>query len=259
MDESKSKRPRLRPSDERCAHPRIPRDGDRITSVGQSGSGKTTVLVRSLVRDIVDDGRKALLFDPTGDVTKYLLAGGAANEPLAADCVARVKSAGMAREALEGGGLSSWFARSPVRVLSLTLADVPTYDALMSLWLELALHSDRDGWVLFADEGYLLFPTTLNPKQPAMKLLGLVRNRRQRLYTTANYMVMLATQLRSNTEHATVFRLSNQRQVDACEWLGDSDWFQRARALRKFQYLYRGPGADGDLPELNAITDALPW
>lgn len=256
MQENKA---RLRPSDERCAHPCIPRDGDRITSVGQSGSGKTTVLVRSLVRDVVDEGRKALLFDPTGDVTKYLLKGGAANEPLAAECVARVRSVGEAREQLEGGGVSAWFRRSPVRVLSLTLKECPTYDALMKLWLELALHEDRDGWVLFADEGYLLFPTTLNPKQPAMKLLGLVRNRRQRLYTTANYMVLLATQLRSNTEHACVFRLSNQRQVDACEWLGDSAWFERSRRLEKFRYLYRGPTTEGELPELSAITSPLPW
>lgn len=250
---------RLRPSDERCAHPRIPRDGDRILSVGQSGSGKTSIAVRSLVRDIVDDGRKALLFDPTGDVTKYLLKGGPANEPLAADCVRRVRSEGEAKEALSGGGIGSWFSRSPVRVLSLTLEEFDTQHDLISVWLKLARHKDRDGWVLFADEGYFIFPTTLSNKSPAQSLLTLVRNRRQRLYVTANYMVYVATQLRSNAEHATVFRLSNEEQVDACKWLGSSEWFEGARALEKFRYLYRGPGADGDLPEYHALTDPLPW
>lgn len=250
---------KLRPSDERCSKPLIPRDGDRITSIGQSGSGKTTVLARSLVRDIVDHGRKALLFDPTGDVTKYLLSGGAANAPIAGDVVARVRSSREAREAMRDGGAIAWFRRSPVRVLSLTLEGSKNYDELASLWLELALAKERNGWVLFADEADLLFPVSLSMKSPAMKLLGLIRNRRQRLYSTSNYMVTLSTRLRSNSEHACVFKLSNAKQVDACDWLGESDWFSRARTLEKFHFLYRGPGSEGDLPELDARTDPLPW
>lgn len=255
----KPKKPRpLRPHDERLSHPCIPRDGDRVLCLGQSGSGKSTIAARSLVRDVIDDGRKALIFDPTEDVATYLTRGGAASKPIASELVAFVRSRGEAREALGGGTLAQWFRRSPVRVLVLSGKRMKLA-AAAALWCSLALDRERDGWVLFADEANLIFPLSLSMKHDAFQLLTLVRNRRQRLYGTCNYPATLAPQLRANAEHACVFSLTNTHQVEACEWFGSAEWFEGALELEKFHYLYRGRGARAPLPVFSAVEDPLPW
>lgn len=260
MADGSSPKPRpRRPDAHTLAHPSIPRDGDRIFLAGASGCGKTTLAARSLVRDVIEHGRKALVYDPTGDVRAYLLKGGAASDPIASDLVATVASPEDARRALARGGLTSWFARSPVRVLCVSVSRSLDYAAAAKLWLELADSDARRGWVLFADEADTIFPVSLSPKGPALRVLGLTRNRRQRLYATCNYPAMSAPRLRALSAHACVFTLTNHESVRACSWFGEWEWYERALALPKFSYLYRGPGGVDPLPVLDARSGAIPW
>lgn len=247
-----------RPSEHTIMHPRIPDDGDRIMLCGVSGCGKTTYAVAAMQYDVVACGRKALVFDPTGDVETQLVAGNAATAGVDPRIIARVASKEDFARVFARGTIFNWFARSPIRIAVIRVTKRLDYEQAARLFVDLADDEQRRGWVLFADESDLIFPTSLSTKGPQMRLLGLVRNRKQRLYATTNYPPMTAPRMRANTQHACVFRLMNTESISACKWFGESAWFERALTLEKFQFLHRGPSAKAPLPVLDA-RGSVPW
>lgn len=246
------------PSPAVLLRPRIPDDGDTIVITGTRGTGKTTLGQRSLKRDVIRDGRKALVFDAVGDIEKYLVRGAATGDRISSRLVARVRSIEEAADAMRSRGFLVK-ERSPVRVLLIQPDASFSTRAARSLFVALA--SIREGWVLFADEAEQLWPLSL-PQGPESDLLGMIRNKRQRLYAVTNYTQALAPRLRQLAQHACVFGGDSPRYVKGCEWFGDTSLFEPALGLEQFHYLHRAPGRarmGTPLPVRHAITGKLPW
>lgn len=249
----------VRPSEHRLLHPRIARDGYRVLCAGTSGTGKTTLALRSLLHDVAEDGRFALVYDADGATADALVTGSAWRQRLPRELVAEVRSLSDVRDALGRAGPLGWFKRSPVRVLVVPALKMPTIAAARSLWLSIADSKRAKGWALLADEADELFPLSLPQKGPTQKVLRAIRNQKQILYATTNYPQSCSPRLRQLTQHACIFAGENEEFVKACRWFGDANWFTRARGLPNFHYLYRAPRAEAPLPILHALNDAIVW
>lgn len=246
----------------------IPRDGDRILCIGSSGSGKTTLAVRSLVRDVRRFGRHALVFDPTGDVYKYVTEGSALgtgrDATIPREWIVKVTSEDQLTDAIRSSP-TNWFKGRDVRVVVVSPGHGGMdYESAMRLWEQLANAPAREGWVLFADEAHFIFSLSLSTKSKAMLIAGQCRNRRTRLYACSNFPQQLSPILRQNSEHVCAFLANNRQFVsDGCHWFGDSEWFEPCLELEQFEYVYRRPGARPTDPEpvvdLHAIEDEIPW
>lgn len=250
----------LRPIEAVLRRPRIARDGYRVFACGESGSGKSTLAYRSVIRDVVRDGRIALVYDADGSSSDALTNGCAWRQRLARDLVAEVRSVSDARDALKRSGVFGWFRRSPIRVLVVPALKFSSPRDARALWLELADSDSRArGWALLADEADEIFPLSLPQTGPTQRVLRAVRNRSQVLYATSNYPQSTAPRLRQLAQHACVFRGATARYVKACEWFGESQWFEDALSLKQFEFLYRRSGEGAPLPTLHALGSKLPW
>jgi hypothetical protein len=249
----------VRPSEHRMEHPCIARDGYRVLAAGTSGTGKTTIALRSLLHDVSVDGRFALVYDADGATADALVKGSAWRQRLPRELVAEVRSMDDVRDALKRSGPLGWFRRSPVRVVVVPALRMPTVAAARALWLSIADSKRAHGWALLADEADELFPLSLPQKGPTQRVLRAIRNNRQILYATTNYPQSTAPRLRQLTQHACIFAGENAEFVNACRWFGTAKYFEGALALKNFQYIYRAPRGVPPLPVLHALEDAIPW
>lgn len=236
---------------------RVPRDGDRISIFGAPGMGKTTILGKSLARDVMDDGRLAYVFDPTGDMLRYLVHGSSVSDVVDPDLVRQVSGID---EALELGatrkGLFAGMRKYRVFVHVCRGAMKAGAEQFRA-----ALNSDRtQGWVLVADEAELVYKNEGIDREEAIAGLKLVRNRRQRLYLAGQRPQWLSPLARSNTTHVCLFKADSKEFVEGGtrEW-GDANDFQIVRELDKFEYVYRGPDSDPPYDVFHAQEDPIPW
>lgn len=252
--------PALRPSERVLRRPRIARDGFRVFACGESGSGKSTLAYRSVIRDVVRDGRIALVYDADGSSADALTSGCAWRQRLARDLVAEVRSLSDVREALKRSGVFGWFRRSPVRVLVVPVLKFDTPKQAADLWLTIAdTESLSRSWALLADEADELWPVTLPQKGPSQRVLRAIRNRSQILYATCNFPQQSAPRLRQSAQHACVFRGLSEEYIDATSRFGSSKWFEGALRLERFEFIHRAAGATPPLPIRHALTSPLPW
>lgn len=240
---------------------RIPKDGDRIAVFGRPGSGKTTIAVKSLVRDVNRDGRNVLVFDPTGDILRYLTEGSAAGKgPAHVVDAQKVRVVKTAREALDYAGKRGGLLSS-VKLHSVFVLLARNEMVARAAQFREAVNSDATrGWCLLADEAELVYGNRGVDVEDALAGLKLVRNRRQRLYLVGQRPQWLSALARSNSTHVCLFAADSRQFVEqgTREW-GDPEDFDECYDLEQFEYLYRGDYAKPPYPLKHALKDAIPW
>lgn len=236
---------------------RVPRDGDRISIFGAPGMGKTTILGKSLTRDVMHDGRLAYVYDPTGDLLKYLVHGSTSKDVIDPDLVRQVRGVD---EALElGTTRKGLFAGMRKYRVFVHVARKGMKDG--GAQFRSAVNDDRtSGWVLVADEAELVYKNEGIDRDDALEGLKLVRNRRQRLYLAGQRPQWLSPLARSNTTHVCLFKADSTEFVEGgCREWGDVDDFRIVKELERFEYLYRGPDSEAPYDIHHAVEDAIPW
>jgi hypothetical protein len=237
----------------RRAH--VPRDGNVVAVFGIKGCGKSTVVYRALAWDVVADGRRAVIYDGSGDLSKYLASGGVWGRPfIPLRWCAQVGSASEAWEAIA----------SDVRVVILN-GRRHGLQAMADAWVDV-MDSDtkqrNQGLVGVCDEAEFVFPNPGPTGGPRFSICKLVRNRQQTIYFAGHRPQKAAPLLRMQTDEVLLFRADSELFVKngTKEW-GNSKLFERVETLRPFEYLYRPPWADphASLALHDARTGPIPW
>lgn len=235
-------------------------DGESIVIIGGPGCGKTTLACRSIATEVKASNRLALCLDPSGDVADRLQGKSAAAESVGREKIARVQTAEQAFASLRRPGLLSRIA-SPVRVVCFTIRKSEDPQHLVDEFLKAADDERARGAILNVDEAQLVWPSS--PRGAALRVVTMVRNRRQRLFATTQRPQLVATILRSNATHACVFRVRSYEAIDpGCREFGDPDRFDRALSLPRFHYLHSEAWTDNvaaELRVLHATNDRIPW
>lgn len=227
------------------------RDGQIVTFAGIKGCGKTTLAYRSLAWDVVADGRVALVYDGGGDIQKYLETGGIWGERrIPVKCAAIVADERQIQRALE----------ADKRVLIIN-GSAQQNDELVELWLKFADRDASRGWVLLVDEAEFVFPNAFQLKGPRIRTIKLVRNRAQRLYLACHRPQNLNTLARQNSDFACIYRADSNLFVKGCGEWGDTEAFERARTLERFECLLWSAWRDDSqpLPKIDRFVQHLPW
>lgn len=238
------------------------KDGLSVYTCGGPGAGKTTILARTIVHEVLVHHRQVVVFDPTGDVKRRCTEESAANERIDASITATVSRLDEAWCAIRGE-TKSWNYVLPRRVIFIQEKGNASIEQMRDAFLALMNASPCEGYVFVADEAHMIWPLP-PPQDAALKALSFVRNRHQLLLTSTQRPQYTATLLRFRADHAAVFASDSKKFVDpGCAELGDPERFRRANELRKFQYLYQAPfmerDRNADLPIYDARQDPIPW
>jgi hypothetical protein len=230
---------------------RIPRDGDLIAVPGAPGMGKTTTICRGLMRDVVQCGRRALLLDTTGDMVAYLTRGSAAGGPTMPE--AWIQRATNTAEVFR--------APETKRVVALTVVGKVDIEDLAETFLNVMDDSRTETWVTACDEGELAWQSG-QARGVALRVLKLLRNRRQRLYLAFQRPQAVATIARSNATYVLAHGGDSRAYVAGCAEFGDPSLYERVLTLPKYSYLYRDRWREdrmAALPIYDGKSGPLPW
>ncbi len=235
---------------------RYPRDGEIITVVGAPEVGKTTLIGRSLARDVIHHGRRAVVLDKTGDTGRYLVE----RFGVPQEWTRTAHTHDQVERELRPGVHNLWRG---ARVVCITRHAHVAWKAQCEAWLKAMNVSTREGWVYACDEAELVLPNRGQLRDAELDAIKLARNRRHRLYLATQRPQYLATIARSNTKHVCVMHSDSDAVVDpGCREFGNPELFARATALPKLHYLYRPrfrPDETAPLEMRHALEDDLPW
>lgn len=220
--------------------------GGILAIVGSAGSGKSTTSARVLARDY-RAGATLVIFDPTGDLSRYLLDFG-----IGVDEITVVRTLKDANSALAFGR----------RIIVLHSGSVRDTDALILAWQTLASEL-RAGFVYACDEAEFVLPNVAHGKNSLLiSIVIMARNRHCRIVLCAKKPQRLHIDARGNALWVMCFRADSHSFVDrGCNEFGESSLYEPAYELPVGHYLYRGPfspSAFEPLPKFDGRRDPLP-
>ncbi len=223
---------------------------------GMPGSGKSTLISRY----VYETGVRALLYDPTRDMGRYLLERYGMDPRHVRICTTREDT----QAAVNPSRLHRTFY-NPARVVIVSPPEGRgTSDYYADVWLELAASPMCDGWTLACDESEKVFPNQGNGLDgDRSTVITIARNRGTVVLVATKRPQLLSTSVRDNSLHVCVFRSDSAKYLNpGMECYGRVELFDEVPRLEKFQYLYRPPWrktAETPLDLYHALKSPLPF
>lgn len=238
----------------------LPRDGTITLVLGRPGMGKTTLFGRLVARDVLRDGRRAVLLDYTGDTLARVVGESASKGAgVPRDWCRKAHDAAGVWAAFDGRADSIFAPQPRAMVVSMQLRAGQDPKHLAAEFLAVMDAERARGLVFVCDQAEQLFPNKA-AEGAGMRALAWTRNRQQTLYAASHRAAILSTLLRSNATHALIYCLRSARDIAALSDFGEPEEFAAATQLPQFVYLHapgtRPPGAP--LRRLHTLADPLP-
>jgi hypothetical protein len=238
---------------------------------GAPGWGKSTIVARAVARDLLENGRRAVIHDPTGSIVRYCIE----RFGVPREWCVRVATAKAAREHYRWGWFKRlWTGLSGARLISMGRVNGKgNVRCLAHQFIEVA-HDAKEGWVYGTDEAEMAFSPRELPEKckhcnlemledKRTEVIKYARNNRVRLYAAGQRPQHTMTLLRSNAAMACVFHADSRAFVEqGCSEFGDPSLFEEAYSLECFEYLFRAKERPDELapfPLYHALEDPIPW